>query len=185
MVTAFLLLVLCDVNNPTIPVLKDTVDMVEVNHFYDETGALIFDQIIYWNWSTLDAKFNVIAWRLMKNCREVLTTEEKKGRAEKQPIVVIADGTIIRMPVIPKFLGSNQIPTIQPNGKYRAIWYEGDQIRKVWCSSVRETWTQFDPELLDRDTFPKDLRPGLKKTHTTSKKIMWLSEIFGVIRRIK
>lgn len=29
-------------------VLEDHVDLVEVNHFYDEQGRLVFDQIIWW-----------------------------------------------------------------------------------------------------------------------------------------
>jgi hypothetical protein len=48
-------------------VLRDSVDLTEVNHFYDEHGRLVFDQIIFYDWSASDSRYNVRAWRLIKH----------------------------------------------------------------------------------------------------------------------
>ena len=46
---------------------RESVDLIEVNHFYDEHGRLVFDQVIFYDWSAGDARYNVRAWRLVKN----------------------------------------------------------------------------------------------------------------------
>ena len=38
------------------------------------------------------------------------------------------------------------------------LWQDGDVTREVRAGSVRESWTQTDPELLDRDLLPKERR---------------------------
>src|SRR5580765_6538688 len=53
--------------NPTENVVFDRVDMMEVNHFYDEHGRLVFDQVIFYDWSAADSHYHVRAWRLLKN----------------------------------------------------------------------------------------------------------------------
>ena len=35
--------------NPVENVAQDHVDLVEVNHFYDEQGKLVFDQVIFYD----------------------------------------------------------------------------------------------------------------------------------------
>ena len=47
-------------------VARDRVDLVEVNHFYDEHGHRILDQIIFYDWSGPDGRFHVRDWRLLK-----------------------------------------------------------------------------------------------------------------------
>jgi hypothetical protein len=41
--------------------LRDSVDVIEVHHFYDEHGRLVFDQLIGWG-----ADDHVVFWRLIK-----------------------------------------------------------------------------------------------------------------------
>ena len=50
-------------------VTADRLDLVELNHFYDEQGRLVFDQLIFYDWSPEDARYQVRAWRLVKSCR--------------------------------------------------------------------------------------------------------------------
>jgi hypothetical protein len=48
---------------------------------------------------------------------------------------------------------------------FSTVWHDGDVLRRVRCRSVRETWTQYDPELLERKFLPKDKRDALRRIH--------------------
>lgn len=48
-------------------VVRDSCDLIELNHFYDDQGRLVFDQVIFWDWSDDEGRYNVRAWRLVKN----------------------------------------------------------------------------------------------------------------------
>lgn len=56
---------------------------------------------------------------------------------------------------------SRQHPEWMPDGSYRIIWQDGEILRKVRAASVRESWTQYDPELLEREYLPKEHRTDL------------------------
>ena len=45
----------------------DRVDLVEVNHFFDEKGQLVYEQLIFYDWSPTMNHFNVRAYRLLKS----------------------------------------------------------------------------------------------------------------------
>lgn len=60
-------------------VLRERVDVAEVNHYYDGCGKLIFDQIIYYDWSDPDARYNVRAWRLIKHPSQVPCRDWQNG----------------------------------------------------------------------------------------------------------
>ena len=65
----------------TIPlpgVAREQCDLIEVNHFYDEHGRLVFDQVIFWDWSADDCRYNVRAWRLVK-CSSQLPQRSGSG----------------------------------------------------------------------------------------------------------
>ena len=53
-------------SNPVEDVATDHVDLIEVNHFYDEKGRLVFDQIIFYDWSATRSRYNIRDWRLLK-----------------------------------------------------------------------------------------------------------------------
>lgn len=46
---------------PPVEPVEDCCDLVELNHFYDEAGRLVFDQIIFWEWSPAESRFHVRA----------------------------------------------------------------------------------------------------------------------------
>ncbi len=104
----------------------DRVDLVEVNHFYDEHGKLVFDQVIFYDWCDQQCRYNVRAWRLLKKPAQVPQRNFE-------------------------------------HGDYVAIWQDGTHVRKVRASSYRESWTQYDPELVEREHLPKDKRADLCK----------------------
>jgi hypothetical protein len=143
--------------------LKDHVDMVEINHFYNEQGALVFDQVIYWDWNGAEGRFEVVDWRLIKNARAELTEAERFKLQQIQPVMMIKDGSQVRMPVVPEWIGSPKVP-IKRAGICKSIFWDGDQLREVTCGFVRETWTQHDPELQDRNKLPRQHRRLLSKS---------------------
>jgi hypothetical protein len=59
------------------------------------------------------------------------------------------------------YKSENMHPVKQGNG-YLMRWHDGDLFREVWAPSRRFTYTQHDPELLDRNVIPQEQRRGLK-----------------------
>lgn len=42
------------------------VDLIELNHHYDASGRLVFDQLLFWSFHP-DGKLHLREWRLLKN----------------------------------------------------------------------------------------------------------------------
>jgi hypothetical protein len=115
--------------NPHQKVAVDRVDLIEINHFFDEQGRLVFDQIIFYDWSPSDSRYNVRDWRLLKTPAQVPLRNWR-------------------------------------NNDYVAIWHDfkdRDVLRKVHARMLRETWTQYDPELVEREFLPQERRRELHK----------------------
>jgi len=121
-----LLLLLCGMVVPETGIMCDTVDLIEVNHFYDDEARLVFLQVIFYDWAYYENRYQVRAWRLLKH--------------------------------------DSQIPRYNwTSGDYETIFQDGDVIRRVRAKYYRETWTQYDPEIEERERLPKDCRRGLRK----------------------
>lgn len=107
----------------------DRVDVTEINHYYNEHGRLIFDQIIYYDWNPVKGRYDVVDWRHAKT--------------------------------------EGQIPIRNyKTGEYEAVWHDckpWDLLRCVKARSIRETWTNYDPEQLERDLLPAENRRGLRE----------------------
>ena len=112
--------------NPVANVMSDEVDLIEVNHFYDEHGRLVFDQVIFYDWSTADCRYQVRAWRLLKSPAQIPYRHWDRDA-------------------------------------FVTTWHDGEVLRRVCAKSFRETWTQFDPELVEREFLPKERRRELRK----------------------
>lgn len=121
--TIGILLVACGIS-PQDTVAFEQVGLVELNHFHDEQGRLVFDQVIFYDWSEPHGRYMVRAWRLVKT--------------------------------------NSQLPQRNwRDGTYVSIWHDGDTLRKVRAETMRETWTQHDPELTEREYLPKEKRKDL------------------------
>jgi hypothetical protein len=46
-------------------------------------------------------------------------------------------------------------------GGYLSVWQDGDVLRQIRAAAIRETWTQYDPELVEREWLPKEMRREL------------------------
>lgn len=105
-------------------VIKDSVDLVEVNHYHDAECKPVFDQLIFYDWSNQTRRFQVRAWRLVKS--------------------------------------ENQLPRRDAQqGNWLVRWHDDGVLREVTSASRRETWTQYDPELVEREHLPQDQRLDL------------------------
>lgn len=45
---------------------EDSVDVIEINHFVNESGQVQLDQIIFYDWSPSQSRYIVRAWRSIK-----------------------------------------------------------------------------------------------------------------------
>lgn len=105
-------------------VIRDSVDLVEVNHYHDQRGQRVFDQLIFYDWSRQKRRFQVRAWRLIK-------TESQLPRRDHR------------------------------DGRWLVRWHDEGLLREVTAESHRETWTRYDPELIERDYLPQEQRQEL------------------------
>jgi hypothetical protein len=108
---------------------------IEINHFHDDQGRPVFDQIIFYDWSPTEHRYQIRDWRLLKN--------------------------------------SNQLPLRSTSdGEYVAVWSDfksRDVLRKTQAKLVRESWTQYDPELVEREFLPEGKRRKLREAPGISK----------------
>lgn len=65
---------------PTDPALLDQLDLVEVNHVHDQAGSPVLDQVIFYQWSHVDARYQVIAWRLLRSSDQIPQHDWRKRR---------------------------------------------------------------------------------------------------------
>ena len=121
---------------PTEHAKVDRVDLVEINHFFDEQGRLVFDQLIFYDWCGVQKRYNVRDWRLLKSPAQIPVRNWK-------------------------------------DRDYVAVWHdfkERDVLRKVVAKMIRETWTQYDPELVEREFLPQEKRRELSQLPVVVKK---------------
>jgi hypothetical protein len=112
---------------PSTKVADDQVDLIEINHFHDDQGRPVFDQILFYDWSAADQRYQLRDWRLLKS--------------------------------------QNQLPLRNTGGgEYVAVWSDfksRDVLRRTKAKLVRESWTQYDPELVEREFLPEGKRRKL------------------------
>ena len=61
------------------PVIPDSTHLVEVNHYYDDRGNLVFDQLIFWTWCENDSAHRVVAWRFIKRPGQYPRRDWRRG----------------------------------------------------------------------------------------------------------
>jgi len=77
---------------PAENVVIERCDVIEHNHFYDEKGKLVFDQLIFYDWDPWEARFQVRDWRLVKSFNQVPLKDAMRGGYT----VTWHDGQILR-----------------------------------------------------------------------------------------
>jgi|SRR5690606_35531413 len=78
--------------SPAAPV-EDRVDLIEVNHYYDDCGKPVFTQLIFYDWHAHESRHHVRAWRMVREgdapaaCGEVLFRDSGVLRRVRAPII--------------------------------------------------------------------------------------------------
>lgn len=105
--------------------LRERCDLIELNHFYDDQARHVFDQLLFYDWSFDDGRYQLRAWRMVKS--------------------------------------QSQLPRFDHEQRqWVCEWLDGDNWRRIEAEAVRETWTQYDPELTEREFLPKEKRRDLR-----------------------
>lgn len=123
------------VSAPGGSVLRDSVDLVEVNHYHDPRGQHVFDQLIFYDWSSQQRRFQVRAWRLIKSDSQLPLRDHRTGT-------------------------------------WMVRWHDDGVLREVTAASRRETWTQYDPELIERENLPQEQRLDLSPVRPAQKSVL-------------
>ena len=109
--------------SPAAPV-EDRVDLIEVNHYYDAGGKLVFTQHIFYDWHSHEGRHHVRDWRMVKS-----------------PQQAVVDGEV--------------------------LFVDGAVFRRVRAKITRESWTQYDPEVAERESLPQGERRKLSSVIET------------------
>lgn len=118
--------------DPRESMVEQKVDLVEVNHFHDESGKHVFDQLIFYDWCSRECRNQVVAWRLIK-CQTQLPLKDWR------------------------------------RGDWCCRWNDNGVMRVVRSPAVRESWTQYDPELVEREVLPIGDRRELARPRRTAR----------------
>ena len=115
--------------NPIEDAVVDRVDLIEINHFYDEQSRLVFDQIMFYEWSAAESHYQLRDWRLLKSPAQIPLRNWR-------------------------------------NRDFVAVWHDFKSkgvLRKVHARMIRETWTHYDPEIVEREFLSQDRRRELRR----------------------
>lgn len=124
-------------------IVADDVDLIELNHYYDGCGQPIFSQFIFWDWHPRLGTHVVRAWTMADTTRT-------------------ANGVLVCRGNTP-LIGNRPVPTA---AGWRLIYTDratGHTLRQITARAFRETWTQHDPEVTDRDRLPTADRTPLSR----------------------
>lgn len=75
---ACILFVICSVPLRLENHVSEYVDCIKLNHFYDAKGRLVYDQVVFYEWTPTTGKFQVRAWCLVED-REHLNRRPVKN----------------------------------------------------------------------------------------------------------
>lgn len=109
------------------------VDAIELNHMYDDDGKVSLDQVIFWY------QDQVIDYRpCTQNSRRYNKEAEKKA---------INNNDVYN----PEWVGTDMRPIKCGNWYISCFFDHKDSVRrKIYTKIYKESWTQFDPELVQR-----------------------------------
>lgn len=133
--TAFVLASLCVIGSSgdRSGVAKDRVDVMEINHFYEYENGVKRLVQIIFFDKDSQGEHRVRFWRLLK------TDDDKNLLPGQRPVYDYA------------------------RQEWMFLFHTGDTLREVRAPYFRESWTQYDIELIDRDYLPKEQRKGLSE----------------------
>lgn len=121
-------------------VTEENVDLIEYNNLYDENGDATLDQIILWNWDIHDKAYRCCDFLVVGTPTKPLNNNKPGEKRDCKA------GSELNYPMKTK------------DGNYRSIVSKMGKTRIIYGNLMRETWTQFDPEIADQEHIPKHQR---------------------------
>ena len=118
-----------------------SVDLIEINHYVSHGGQL--NQVIFWSRDP-DGEYHVRAWRLRSKVvvarasSSMVVTQSEQGRNSQKVVTTHNDSQRVVI-----------------------IWSKRGRVHRVTSPRWIETWTLYDPEVLDRRVLPKEQREGM------------------------
>jgi hypothetical protein len=121
--------------------IVDRFDVFETNHYHatcDTEGELshkyVFTQLLCLNWNHETLNHQCEAWKMV-------TSKMDEWKLSRDPILV------------PRYDHARRVWVV--------IYNDGDVIRRIEAKSYRISNTDFDPEVEERTTWPKEKRTDL------------------------
>lgn len=66
-----LMILMASIGSSSSSAIESRVDLIELNHFYDDLGRHAYDQVILYEWSPDYRRHHVIAWMLLDESSEI------------------------------------------------------------------------------------------------------------------
>jgi len=168
----YLLLLFYDVDYNPYVIIEQNVDMIEVNHRYQDNGNYQFTQLVFWDFSEDKKKKyrSVVDWRIVEGCTRPCTEkeiEEIKKLWEK-------DGA--KPPPHLKYtkVEGVYIPYNYKTKRYIYIFHDNNhggkgELRKIIAKGKFVTYKMADSEADFQKLEPKIYRKGLINVHSSAK----------------
>jgi len=142
------------------------VDLIELNHQYSEKWNFCYDQYIFYNWERdqyLNYNYVCTSWCTVKS-REKLTPEELelKTREKRKKYFDEHPNSKLKLENIvyePKFLSYGYPDRYKEY--YQVRFFKSGSSCLVRSKLYIETWTNYDPELKNRELLPAIKRKGI------------------------
>ena len=149
--------------------IVDEFTMIEVNHYHNEWGIETFSQLICWDWKGNKKEFDVEYWVMMKDAYEKTKKGEEAWEVKRRKVEAQIRGVGQRWEWLKNskyrgdFIGGKFYPVKNGKTRYYEVKFEDKNKRSRIIKSkiFRETFTQYDPEILDKKEWPRELRRGL------------------------
>lgn len=138
---------------PAPGVVRDRVSVIEQNIVYgeDSEGPLthkpIFTQYLFRDWNDQTQNHEIIAWRMLTS----FPVEESPEQPTEAGPYITRKRTLMA------------VTKNQQTGLYELRWFDNGTERIVEAKTFNETMTLGDPEVEERDVWPKEKRRELRK----------------------
>lgn len=152
-------------NEPSDDTLRERCDRITVNHYWSETDEegfgwshkFVFSQILFQDWNGAD--FEIRAWRMVKPICRPCTEEEQLEAVFEFPAEVRAGRQKHDV---------NRSAEITPTfdharGMWVCEWWDSGVVRRVEAPVMIEIWTDYDPEVTQRNTLSNGSRRELRQ----------------------
>jgi hypothetical protein len=151
--------------NPTSDVIRDEVDIIEINHFYGEDCSPMHDAILFWEYEWYGKK-RIVDWRIIRDHRIRMTEQEWSDFCGEWRKITGGNppDDFFNPSVRTKYVCKDLVPRKTVDGYYVLTWMDGCLLRQVIAKAFYETWTQVDAEQVDAQIYPHNTRRKLGYT---------------------